>query len=92
MLRFDKRPLTEHPCYFRGIVLRSHSVPIVEKFVERAKANREPTQGYRPYRTAKTAVGISDEWNVDHVVPNMVYGGVPRQVCIVLGRPLLLEV
>ena len=37
-------------------------------------------------------MGISDEWNVDHVVPNMVYGGVLRQVCIVLGRTPLWNV
>ena len=36
--------------------------------------------------------GISDAWIVDHVVPNMVRGGVPRQVCIVLGRALLWKV
>ena len=31
-------------------------------------------------------------WIVDHVVPNMVSGRVPRQVCIVLGRALLWKV
>ena len=38
-----------------GSHTRSYTVPIVEKFVERVKAHREPTQGYRPYRTAKIA-------------------------------------
>ena len=33
--------------------------------------------------------GITDAWIMDHVVPNMVRGGVPCQVCIVLGRALL---
>ena len=56
MLRADERPLSEHPCYFRGITVRCYTVPIVEKFVERAKAVHESTQGHRPYRTAKTAV------------------------------------
>ena len=31
-------------------------------------------------------------WIVDHVAPNMVYGRVPRKVCIVLGRALLWKV
>ena len=36
--------------------------------------------------------GITDAWIMDHVVPNMVRGGVPRQVSIVLGRALLWKV
>ena len=39
-----------------GLLARSYTVPIVEKFVERAKAVRESTPGYRPYRTAETTV------------------------------------
>ena len=39
-----------------GMYTRSYTVLIVEKFVERAKADSEPMQGYRPYRTAETAV------------------------------------
>ena len=35
---------------------QDHTVPIVEKFVERAKADCEPTQGNTPYCTVKTAV------------------------------------
>ena len=31
-------------------------------------------------------------WIVDHVVPNMVCGRVPRQVFVVLGRALLWKV
>ena len=46
----------KHPCYFSGIAIRSYTVPIVEKVVERAKVDSEPTQGYRSYLTAKTAV------------------------------------
>ena len=36
-----------------------YTVPIMEKFVERAKAVCEPTPGYRSYRTAKTAVLVA---------------------------------
>ena len=46
-----------------GSLARYYIVPIVEKFVERAKAVRESTPavrestpGYRPYSTAETAV------------------------------------
>ena len=60
LLRADKRPSSEpwseRSRYFRGIAVRSYTVPIVEKFVERTKADNEPTQGYRPYPTAEIAV------------------------------------
>ena len=39
----------DHEAAFRG-------VPAVEKIDEHAKAVREPTPGYRPYRTTKTVV------------------------------------
>jgi hypothetical protein len=38
------------------------------------------------------ASGISDQWILDYVVPNMVRGGVPRQVCLVLGRAALWRI
>ena len=49
-----------------GLLARSYTVPpIVEKFVERTKAVRESTPavrestpGYKPYRTAETAVAF----------------------------------
>ena len=40
-LRADERLPSEHPRYFRVTAVRSHTVPIVDKFVERAKAVRE---------------------------------------------------
>ena len=61
MLTKDRSEQT--PRYFRGIAVIFYTVPIVEKFVERAKADREPTQGHRPYRTAKTA--LDDEETSD---------------------------
>ena len=54
--RLPSEPWSERPRYFRGIAVRSYTVPIVEKFVERAKADSEPTRGYRPYCTAETPV------------------------------------
>jgi hypothetical protein len=33
--------------------------------------------------------GISDCWILDYVVPHMVEAGIPRQVCLVLGRVVL---
>ena len=36
-LRADERMPSEHPRYFRVTAVRSYTVPIVEKFVERAK-------------------------------------------------------
>ena len=39
MLR--KEPPSEHPRYFRVTAVRSHTVPIVKKIVEHAKAVRE---------------------------------------------------
>ena len=60
-----------------GSLARSHTVPIVEKFVERAKAVRESTQavrestpGYRPYRIAKTAVKMSVKRELVHFFPS----------------------
>ena len=41
-----------------GSHARSYTNPIVEKFVEHAKANSEPKQEYRPYCTAKTTVTV----------------------------------
>ena len=65
LLRADKRPSSEpwseRSRYFRGIAVRSYTVPIVEKFVERVKTDSKPTQGRRPYRTAETAVGEDEK-------------------------------
>ena len=36
--------------------------------------------------------GVSSEWILEHVTPHMVAAGIPRQVCIVLGRALLWKV
>ena len=36
--------------------------------------------------------GISDDWILTHVVPNMYAYGIDKQVCIVLGRALLFRV
>ena len=36
------------------------TVPGVENIVEHAKSVHEPTPGYRPYRTAKTAVVLGN--------------------------------
>ncbi len=33
--------------------------------------------------------GISDGWILDHVTPNMARSGIPRQVCLVLGKAML---
>ena len=55
-----------------GSHTRSYTVPIVEKFVERVKAHREPTQGYRPYRTAKTAVHQFSFHVQQHAVLNII--------------------
>ena len=30
--------------------------------------------------------GVSDNWILDYVVPNMVCRGIPSEVCIVFGR------
>ena len=38
------------------MAVRSYTDPIVEKVVEHAKADSEPTWGYRPYCTSETAV------------------------------------
>ena len=51
--------LTTKLLNLRRLHARPYTVPIVEKIVERAKAVREPTPGYRPYCTAKTAVAVS---------------------------------
>ena len=67
MLRADERPPSETGANTLSIsvgsLARSYTVPIVEKFVDRTKAFRESmpavresTSGYRPYRTAETAV------------------------------------
>ena len=53
----DPQTLAEHSLYFRGSHTRPYTVPTVEKIVERAKADHEPTPGYIPYRTANTAMG-----------------------------------
>ena len=36
--------------------------------------------------------GISDGWIMDHVTPNMASAGIPRQVCLVLGRAMLWRI
>jgi hypothetical protein len=36
--------------------------------------------------------GISDNWILDYVVPNMVRHGIPSDVCIVFGRAVLFRV
>ncbi len=35
------------------------------------------------------ASGITDQWILDYVVPNMARAGISRQVCLVLGRAIL---
>ena len=61
----SNEPWIEPLCNFRGIAVRPYTVPIVEKFIERAKADIEPTQGYRPYRTAETAVRTCRDMSKD---------------------------
>ncbi len=36
--------------------------------------------------------GVSDNWILDYVVPNMVGLGIPSEVCIVFGRAVLFRV
>ncbi len=36
--------------------------------------------------------GISDGWILDHVTPNMARCGIPRDVCLVLGRAMLWRI
>ena len=36
--------------------------------------------------------GVSDNWILDYVVPNMVRHGIPSEVCIVFGRAVLFRV
>lgn len=35
--------------------------------------------------------GVTEDWILEHVVPNMVRRGVPRPVCKVLGRAVLFR-
>jgi hypothetical protein len=41
---------------------------------------------------AERESGISDGWIIDHVTPNMASAGIPRQVCLVLGRAMLWRI
>ena len=40
----------------------------------------------------KDGSGVTDEWIRDHVARNMIAGGIPPQVCTVLGRAMLWKV
>ena len=52
----DYQTLAKYPLHFCGLHARHYTVPIAEKIIEHTEADHEPTPGYRPYRTAKTAV------------------------------------
>ena len=57
-----------------------------------AKAGASLCRGGAIAYLTRTESGITDEWLLDHVVPNLQTADVPRQACIVLGCALMWKV
>ena len=54
-----------------------------------AKCAQALAKGGAIVYTVQEGSGVTDDWILTHVVPNMVARGIQRQVCIVLGRAVL---